>query len=157
MVHNVGRFLDERPLLISEQTDISHFLDLLMTMLHHQSLHVTIPIVHLWAKLLSSEHIGNTPPVMNHIAALLEVCSQRLLRYDALPNDSRIPSMIFLSEDVDTMPERHAFLGNYARFCNQIVQSIVAKQPFDALHYILSQAEQVLDTLYEGEPAFNGN
>ena len=94
--------------------------------------------------------------VMNLIAPLLETCSQRLLRYEALPEDSNHPSIMFLNEDVDTTPERHAFLGNYARFCNQVVQSIVTKRPFDALHHILSQADHVVSSLYDGEPAFDG-
>ena len=52
------------------------------------------------------------------------------------------------------MPERHAFLGNYARFCRQIVEMIVERQPADALYHILGQADQVLDHLYDGEPPF---
>ena len=132
------------------------FLDLLLQILQHQSLHVSIPVLHLWVKLLDSDAVGNSPMVMNLIAPLLETCSQRLLRYEALPEDSNIPSIIYLNEDVDTTPERHAFLGNYARFCNQVVQSIVAKRPFDAIHHILSQADQVISNLYDGESAFDG-
>ena len=86
---------------------------------------------------------------------LLEICSRRLLRYEALPEDSNLPAIVFLNEDVDTMPERHAFLGNYARYCNDVVRSIVAQQPADAITHILSQAEGVLSSLYDGQAKFD--
>ena len=149
--------MGEKPSLLFESVDLTIFLALLLEILQHPSLHVSIPIVHLWAKLLESNTVGTSTPVMNLIGPLLDICSQRLLRYEALPENSSVPSIIFLNEDVDTTPERHAFLGNYARFCDQVVRSIVAKQPFDALHHILGQVDQVLSRLYEGEPAFDGN
>jgi exportin-5 len=93
---------------------------------------------------------------MKLIGPLLELCSRRLIRYEALPEDSNVPAILFLNEDFDTMPERHAFLGNYARFCKDIVDSIVQKQPFDALHHILGQADHLLQHLYNGEEPFNG-
>ena len=138
------------------QSEVTSFLDLLLNILRSQSLHVSIPILHLWVKLLNSDMIGNSRPVIDLIGPLLEICSQRLIRYEALPEDSSLPSMIFLNNDVDTMPERHAFLGNYARFCNQIVESVVQKKPFDALYHIIGQADEVLSHLYDGEAAFQG-
>lgn len=149
--------MEEKPHLFLEHVDLTNFLDLLLEILQHPSLHVSIPIVHLWAKLLESNAVGTSTSVMNLIGPLLDICSQRLLRYEALPENSSVPSIIFLNEDVDTTPERHAFLGNYARFCDQVVRSIVAKQPFDALLHILGQVDQVLNRLYDEEPAFDGN
>ena len=157
MIHNVGGFLGEKPKLFPKDANFATFFDLLLDILHHSSLHVSIPIVHLWVKILDSDVIGNSLPVMNRIGPLLEICGQRLLRYEALPGDSTLPTIVFLNEDVDVVPERHAFLGNYARFCNQVVQSIVAKQPFDALHHILGQADQVINTVREEQPPINGN
>ena len=156
MIHNIGGFLGEKPTLFPKNVDLSIFLDLLLEILQHPSLHVSIPIVHLWVKILDSDVTGNSPPVMGRIGPLLEICGQRLLRYEALPEDSDLPTIIFLNEDVDVMPERHAFLGNYARFCNQVVQSIIVKQPFDALNHILSQADQVFENLYKEQPLSNG-
>lgn len=52
------------------------------------------------------------------------------------------------------MPERHAFLGNYSRFCTQVVEQVVQQQPIDALYHILGQADQALDHVYDGEPPF---
>ena len=145
----------EFPSLLEEPVDLSHFFDLLILILEHDSLHVTIPILHLWTKYLNHTLIGISQETMGRVGILLEICSRRLLRYEALPEDSNLPAIIFLNEDVDTMPERHAFLGNYARYCNDVVRNIVAKQPADAITHILSQAEGVLSSLYGGEARFN--
>ena len=154
MVFAVGRHLEERPGLVADNCDLSSCFNLMITIMKAQSLHTSIPALHLWVKLLSSEHYSSLRSVTALAGELLEVCSQRMLRYESLPDNSANPSILFLNEDVDTMPERHAFLGNYSRFCHQIVGMIVEKQPADALYHLLGQADQVLDHLYDGEPPF---
>ena len=156
MIFNIGRLLEERPLSLPEGSNLGDFFGLLLSIMKNQSLHVSIPALHLWVKLLNSDKIGNSPAIMALISDLLETCSDRLVRFEFLPVDSSNQSIIFLNEDVDTIPERHAFLGNYARFCNQIVELVVQKQPVDALYHILGQADQVLDHVYDGEPPFQG-
>jgi len=157
MIFNIGRLFEERPSLITEGSNLAGFFALLLDIMKNQSLHVSIPALHLWVKLLSSDKIGNSQAIVALIGELLETCSHRLVRFESLPEDSNNPSILFLNEDVDTMPERHAFLGNYARFCNQIVEYVVQKQPIDALYHILGQADQVLDHVYDGEPAFQAS
>lgn len=154
MVFAVGRHLEERPSLVAENCDLSSFFDLLTTIMKAESLHTSIPALHLWVKLLSSEHYARAPSVRALAGQLLEICSHRMLRYESLPEDSTNPSIVFLNDDVDTMPQRHAFLGNYARFCQQIVEMIVESLPADALYHLLGQADHVLDHLYDGEPPF---
>ena len=156
MIYNIGRLLEERPSFVPEGSNLRGFFNLLLNVMRNQSLHVSIPALHLWVKLLSSEKTGNSLAVIDLFSDLLETCSHRLVRFESLPVDSSNPSIIFLNEDVDTMPERHAFLGNYARFCNQVVELVVQKQPIDALYHILGQADQVLDHVYDGEPPFQG-
>ncbi len=154
MIFNIGRLLEERPSFIPDGSNLVGFFDLLLNIMKSDSLHVSIPALHLWVKVLSSEQVGNSPAIMTLVGELLDTCSHRLVRFEALPEDSSNSSIMFLNEDVDTMPERHAFLGNYARFCNQIVELVVQKQPIDALYHILEQADQVLDHVYDAEPAF---
>ena len=156
MIHIVGQFLDTRPNIIPQDADLPYFLDLLLRIVQNESLHVSIAVLHLWIQLLDSDSIGDSPPVMSLIGPLLEICSQRLLRYEALSEDSDIPAILFLKEDIDTIPERHAFLGNYARFCKDIVNCIVQKEPLDAIVHILGQTDQALSRLYDGEPPMNG-
>ena len=154
MIFNIGRLLEEKPSYVPDGSNLGGFFDLLLDIMKNDSLHVSIPALHLWVKLLSSDQVGSSPAIMTLVADLLDTCSQRLVRFEALPEDSINPSIVFLNEDVDTMPERHAFLGNYARFCNQIIELVVQKQPIDALYHILEQADQVLDHVYDAEPAF---
>ena len=149
--------MEESPAYLPEQSNLAGFLDVLLQIMKNESLHVSIPALHLWVRLLNSERTGDFPAIMPLIGDLLEICSQRLIRFESLPEDSNHPSILFLNEDVDTMPEKHAFLGNYARFCNQIVELVVQKQPIDALYHILGQADQILDHVYEGEPAFQAS
>ncbi|MCJ1398650.1 hypothetical protein MMC11_001851 [Xylographa trunciseda] len=155
MIHNVAQFLDTKIDAIPPNIDLPNFLDLLVRIVQNESLHVSIPVLHSWIQILDSKSIGDSPPVMNLIGPLLEICSQRLLRYEALPEESSVPAILFLKEDIDTIPERHAFLGNYARFCKDIVNCIVQKQPFEAIIHILDQTDQVLVHLYDGEPPIN--
>ena len=156
MVFNIGRLLEERPSFVPEGSNLKGFFDLLLNVMKDKSLHVSIPALHLWVKLLSSDKFGDSLADMPFYGDLLETCSHRLVRFESLPVGSSDPCMIFLNEDVDTMPERHAFLGNYARFCNQIVELVVQKKPMDALYHILGQADHVLDHVYDGEPPFQG-
>ena len=156
MVFNIGRLLEEKPSFVPEGSNLGEFFDLLLKVMKNQSLHVSIPALHILVKLLNSDDIGSSPAIMALFSGLLETCSHRLVRFESLPMDSSNLSIIFLNEDVDTIPERHAFLGNYARFCNQIVELVVQKQPIDALYHILGQADQVLDHVYDGEPPFQG-
>ncbi|KAI4127619.1 MAG: hypothetical protein LQ338_003114 [Usnochroma carphineum] len=155
MIYNIGRLLDERPNLLPVDSSLDSFLRLLINIARNNSLQVSITALHVWVKILSSDKLASSTPVTSLIGELLEVCSQRMIKYDALPDDSSNPSIIFLNQDLDTMPERRAFLGNYKRFCKTIVERIVQQQPADALYHILSQAEQVITHLYDGEMAFN--
>lgn len=155
MVYNIGRLLEERPNLVPVDSSLDSFLRLLIHVAKDNSLQVSITALHVWVKILSSEKLASLPPVTSLLGELLEVCSQRVIKYEALPEDSPNPSIIFLNQDLNTMPERHAFLGNYMRFCKMIVERIVRQQPVDALYHILSQAEQVITHLYDGELAFN--
>lgn len=155
MIYHIGRLLDERPGLIPFDSGLDSFLRLLIQVARNNSLQVSITALHVWVKILGSDTLASSSTVTSLIGELLEVCSQRVIKYEALPDDSPNPSIIFLNEDLDTMPERHAFLGNYMRFCKTIVERIVQQQPADALYHILGQAEQVITHLYDGELAFN--
>ena len=137
-----------------EWADVTGFISLIMSIMKNESLQVSIPALHLWVKLLESGSISKSSAIQAAIPELLETCSQRLIRYEALPHETSNPSIKFLNEDIETMPERHAFLGNYSRFCNQVVELIVQQQPLDALYHILGQADHDLDHLYDTEPPF---
>ena len=156
MMSNIGSFIEEKPLIIPDDSDLHGLLDLFITILYSTSLTVSIPILHLWVKLLNSETIGGSETVSALIGPLLQLCSQRLIRYEALTDDSADPVISLLNEDIDTIPERHAFLGNNRRNCVQVVEIIVQRKPFEALHHILAQVDDLLSHLYDGAPQFEG-
>ncbi|KAI0389345.1 ARM repeat-containing protein [Xylariaceae sp. FL0594] len=138
------------------RVDLLGFLQLLVSVTQSQSLVVSIPVLATWTRLLSHPELGpniaNTPTV---IGPLLEICSSRLIRYESLPEDSEDPTLRLLVEDTDTIPERHAFLGNYRRYGSQTIELIVSLKVSDAMSHILGQTDHVLTHLYDNAPAFD--
>lgn len=143
----LGCFIEQRQEVMVKATNIEGFLDLYVLVLRHDSLVISIPIIYLWTTLLSCTDPQISAAIDARIAVLLEVSSQRLLRYESLPADSDNMTFRFLNEDFDTMPERHAFVGNYRRFCGDIVERIVRRSPIDAMRHILTQADQLFGSL----------
>ncbi|KAM6518115.1 karyopherin [Fusarium solani] len=128
------------------------FLQLLVQVVQHQSLMVSIPVLVTWTRLLSMRSIGPSELVSPLIGSLLEICSSRLVRYENLPEDTQEPTFLFLMEDTDTIPERHAFLGNYRRYSSQVIEAIVQLKLVDAISHILGRTEELLQHLYDGQP-----
>jgi exportin-5 len=153
-MHNVGKFLKDSPSSLPRTADIPNMLDLHLSIVQNESLHVSIPSLHLFAQILGSEQSADLPALSDLIGPLLEICTQRSIRYEYLPESSGHPALAFLNEDIETVPERHAFLGNYARYGKDIVVSIVKKRPFEALYHILGQADGVLCNPYVGMAPF---
>ena len=156
MMSNLGNFIDQKTSVIPEDCDLPNLLDLFLAIVRSESFVVSIPVLVTWTRLLRSEEIGGSPTVIPLIAPLLEICSSRLLRYESLPEDSDDPSLIFLLEDIDTLPERHAFLGNYRRYSVSVIECIVRWKQSDAIYHILSQAGHALTHLCDHYGPFAG-
>ncbi|KAL0939459.1 nuclear import and export protein [Colletotrichum truncatum] len=152
MLSLLGNYLDRRFSAIPTSSDVHGFLNLLLLTVQSQSLIIAIPVLATWTRLLNNRLIGQSPANAHLVGPLLEVCGSRLIRYENLPEDTQDPTFLFLMEDTDTVPERHAFLGNYRRFSTQIIETIVQLKLSDAVYHILGQAEQVLQHLYDGHP-----
>lgn len=120
-----------------------------------QSLVVSIPVLVTWTRLLHHRSIGPSIAKTPMVAPLLEVCSSRLVRFENLPEDTQDPTLLLLMEDTDTIPERHAFLGNYRRYSSQVIEHIVELTLSDAINHILAQTNHVIQHLYDGQPPFN--
>jgi len=155
MISCLGNYLERKFSRLPAGVDVKPFVDLLVQVVQHPSLVVSIPVLVTWTRLLNNGPIGTYIASTPLIGPLLEVCSARLLRYENLPEDTQDPSYVLLLEDTDTIPERHAFLGNYRRYSAQVIESIVQLKLVDAFRHILGQAEAVLHRLYEGE-VFDG-
>lgn len=125
------------------------------SVIQHQSLTVSIPVLHAFSKLLASERIGNLDLVTALVPPLLGTCTERLVRWESLPADSDNPTVVFLNEDLDTTPEKHAFVGNYRRYCSSIIETTVQKRPEEAISHILGVVSGNLDNLYTGVEPFS--
>ncbi|KAL7951192.1 armadillo-type protein [Trichoderma barbatum] len=155
MLSSLGDYFERKHSQVPLDASPEGFLQLLLQVVQNQSLMVSIPVLVTWTRLLANKVIGPSDLVTSMIGPLLEVCSSRLVRYENLPNDTTDPTFLFLLEDTDTIPERHAFLGNYRRYSSQIVEIIVQLKLFDAVSHILGRTEQVLVHLYDGQSPFN--
>jgi exportin-5 len=156
MMSNLGTFIEQKMSVIPEDCDLPNLLNLLLAIAQSPSFVISIPILVSWTRLLRSDAIGRSSAINTLIGPLLELCSSRLIRYESIPGDSDDPSIIFLHEDIDTIPERHAFLGNYRRYSVQIIELIVRQKQSEAIYHILSQVDQALQHLYDGQPGFAG-
>lgn len=134
---------------------MNEFLSLLVQVVQSPSLMISIPVLVTWTRLLNNKSIGRSDVVTPFIGPLLEVCSSRLVRYENLPEETTDQTYLFLMEDTDTVPERHAFLGNYRRYSSSAIEAIVQLKLVDAVSHILGRTEEVLATLYEGQPPFD--
>ena len=150
----LGKLLELFFGFVSAKYDITSFLAFMYDVLQDKSLVVSIPVLHIWTRLLRIPQIFEFNSVVEAIKGILETCSHRLVRYESLPADYSDITVAFLNEDIDTIPERHAFLGNYRRYCMEIVEIIVRKVPLEALEHILSQVEYFIRNAYTENSTF---
>ncbi|KAL1989471.1 hypothetical protein VTN49DRAFT_7282 [Thermomyces lanuginosus] len=157
LVSYVAGFLEEQgfELDIGYRIDIPLFLQFLLEILQHQSLTVSIPVLHTWSRLLVTGKIANSDIVTSLIGPLLEICMRRLVRWESVPEESEDPIVTFLHADIDTIPERHAFVGNYRRYCASVIETIVQKRPHEAIPHILSTVDRSLSNLYADTEPFS--
>ncbi|KAI0157063.1 ARM repeat-containing protein [Hypoxylon sp. FL1284] len=159
LISFLGTYMDRRFSVLPNdpnRIDFQGFLHLLLLVTQSQSLVVSIPVLVTWTRLLNNRSLGpSIADIPAFIGPLLECCSSRLVRYESLPEDTQDPTFQLLLEDTDTIPERHAFLGNYRRYSSQVIESIVHLKTADAMEHILGQSENVLQHLYDGGPPFD--
>ncbi|KAJ4348535.1 karyopherin [Didymosphaeria variabile] len=154
LANNLGLFIEQKPQQVPEGSDLPGIFQFLYDVARNPSLVVSIPVLHCWTKLLRSRIVRESPVVNQMVGGLLEICCARLVRYEVFPEDSEDATILFLSEDIDTVPERHAFLGNYRRFCADVIDVLVRRTPVEAMEHILGQATNTLQGLYNDNPPF---
>ncbi|KAL5597030.1 hypothetical protein BROUX41_006302 [Berkeleyomyces rouxiae] len=153
MLSHLANYLASKLSIFPATADISGFLNLLLQVVQSESLVVSIPVLVSWTKLLTHRTIG--PDAANNdqvLGILLQVCSSRQVRYEHFPEDSEDPSFLFLMEDTENLPERHAFLGNYRRFSAQVIEAIVRLKLSESFQYLLTHVDEVMKHLYDSEP-----
>ncbi|CAG8356147.1 unnamed protein product, partial [Penicillium nalgiovense] len=157
MISYIAGCLEDDKFLVStmDRLNLPPFLQFMVNIMQHQSLTVSIPCLHLWSRLLQNSRISNLDFVVEQTPQFLNICTQRLLRWESLPTESEDPTVQFLVEDIDTVPERHAFVGNYRRYCSSIIETITLKRPQEAVREILARVDTNLDNLYSGVQPFS--
>ena len=157
MVSYIAGCLEDDKFLAStmDRLNLPPFLQFMVNIMQHQSLTVSIPCLHLWSRLLQRPKISNLDFVQQQAPHFLNICTQRLLRWESLPTESEDPTVQFLVEDIDTVPERHAFVGNYRRYCSSIIETITFKRSREAVREILARVDTNLDNLYSGVEPFS--
>ncbi|KAH7085222.1 armadillo-type protein [Paraphoma chrysanthemicola] len=152
--NSLGLFIESKPRAIPDGSDFAGILGFLYDIMRNPSLVVSIPVLHCWTKLLRSPVVRENDTIQSMIGGLLETSCSRLIRYESLPEDTDDVTLQFLNEDIDTVPERHAFLGNYRRFCADLIETLVRWKPVEATEHILGQATDTLLNLYQHQPQF---
>jgi exportin-5 len=157
MVSYIAGCLDDERFLrdTMNRLNLPPFFQFMVNIMQHPSLTVSIPCLHLWSKLLQISKINSMDFVIEQTPQFLNICTERLLRWESLPTDSDDPTVQFLVEDIDTAPERHAFVGNYRRYCSSIIETITLKRPQEAVREILARVDSNLDNLYSGGPPYS--
>ncbi|GAB7365831.1 hypothetical protein MBLNU230_g7163t1 [Neophaeotheca triangularis] len=132
------------PRLIYSEIPVGPFFNLMAKVLQSKSLTVSIPVLHSWTKVLACQNPKLVEIVAGYLGSLLQTSSERLLRYEVLPEDSDDETLQHLYEDFDQAPERHAFIGNYRRFCMSVIETLSLSRPVQALEFTLGQMKSML-------------
>ncbi|KAI9886573.1 MAG: tRNA (guanine(9)-N(1))-methyltransferase [Watsoniomyces obsoletus] len=132
---------------VHTDVDWTGFMNFLVTIMNHDSLTLSVAALRSWMKIIQISHLADSEPVTSLEDQVYLICSQRLVRYEYLPENSSHPIIAFLNEDFDTLSERHMFLGNYRRYCMSALEHIVRRRPIEGLRYTLNQVDQVIEGL----------
>lgn len=137
----------QNPDILTSTNSVNPLLDLLALAFQSESLIVSIPALHSFTKLLVTKNADLSQAMGQRVALLLGICSQRLIRYEVFLEESEMAIVTYLNEDFETLPELHAFLGNYRRYCVSIIEGIACAMPQEAVTYILDQTVQLVGTI----------
>ena len=139
--------------MFEEESQVTSFYDLLIAVFSSESLLVSIPVLHSISKTLSSRHKQLINVLDAVVGILLKVCSERMLKYESLSKDVDHPIITFLNEDFETLPEQHAFLGNYRRYGTSVLQHICESRPREAIQHVMVQTNDMLADAAKENPA----
>jgi len=150
----LGDAAASNPEILATPETCTALIDVMMLAFQHDSLLVSIPVLHSFTKLLVAKNPTISSAMGQRVAVLLGTCSQRLIKYESLSHEE-LPVILYLNEDFENLPELHSFLGNYRRYCIAVIESIAFYMPQEAVGHILDQTVQMIDTIcQEFRPPF---
>jgi exportin-5 len=160
MISHLGHLLALKPLRIHmkdspDPADIANLYSLFITVTSNPSMSVSIHCLELWAHFVRYNKPWSTTEA-EHYNSLLEICRQRLVRYEVLPEGFQDDTWLFLQEDFDTIAERHTFVGNYRKYCVEIVHQMIPRYPLAVTIHLLDEAKSLIGNLNPIGSDFNG-
>jgi exportin-5 len=135
--------------------DLGPFINLLTIIAGHESLIVSIPIVHAWVKMLEVKAWRLAVTARKHVHAFVEVASRRVIQYDQLPSEPPHPVVVFVNDEIELHPERQGFYINYRRLCGGVVEWACLASPSDVMPFIMNRAGQILAGILSSQVQFN--
>ena len=143
--------LGQHATLAANKFDVTPFLHLLTAVAQHESLIVSIPVIHSWYKMLEVRSWRELPLFWECVTQLVPVVSERLVLYDQYPETFQSPVVAFLNEEIELFPERQGFYQNYRRLCSAIIEWICFSIPEQAMPSILGRVDANLDEIESAE------
>ncbi|EXJ94682.1 hypothetical protein A1O1_03079 [Capronia coronata CBS 617.96] len=131
--------------------DLSPFLHFLIAIAEHESLIVSIPVVHSWVKLLEVSAWRKARVVSQCVGPLLQLASQRLIQYDQLPEGEQEAAVAFVSDEIELFPERQGFYLNYRRLCSAVIEWVCYAQLEEAMQAVMNRVDELLDGVQAAE------
>ncbi len=155
LISVIGVYLDVNASVLPEEADVPGYLTLLTKVLSHQSLSVSAPALSGWAKILKSSTVSLRNAMAPNIRVVLDICSRRLIKFEYMSSDSNNPTILFLNEDYDTLPDQHSFVGKYRRYCVLAVEAVVLSDPLEAIKFVLGSVDEAVQILSQSRPPLN--
>lgn len=164
MIVGLGEYLNLSKNQLPEDADLRTYLRLVLETTRHPSLMVSGLSLQFWCSVLRVEQLAGKDEVAELLPELLETATDRCLKYEDLPEDH--VSRRYIDLDFDSLPESHAFLGNYRRFIEDILRLVVCKIPIDSLQWLRQRMEAFFSSqlgweslnsnklVYDGNQAF---
>ncbi|KAK9450008.1 armadillo-type protein [Limtongia smithiae] len=116
------------------ETDFNGYLELVLLTTRHESLIISGLSLQFWSSILRLENLAQRPAVTELLPRLLELSADRIIKYEGV--EERTVTKQFLEMDFESVPEMHAFLGNYKRYIEDIARLVVCRMPIDSMLWL---------------------
>ena len=135
--------------------DLVPFLEFLTLVAEHESLIVSIPVVHSWVKILETPSWRIGPAVWKCMHPLLAAIAPRLIQYEQLPEHDQSSVGVFVNEEIELFPERQGFYLNYRRLCAAVIEWICFAAPEHTLREVIKETNSLFDNIESSERRFD--
>lgn len=139
VVAHLGDAINKLPEILNDEEHVIAFYQFAIEVFRSNSLLVSIPVLHSLSQTLAVKQPRVIGIIQQGASQMFDNCVERLIRFESIPKDTEHPILSYLHEDFETLPEMHAFLGNYRRYCMKIIEYLSEERPVGALEYMLQQ------------------